>query len=537
MPSRIHTSLFSALAALALSACSEAPAPAINTTPEDNPWYRQGAKAVAETDRQFRQLQHGIGSAKNIILFVGDGMGIATLTAARILEGQNRGLLGEENSLSFEQFPHSGLIKTYNVDAQTPDSAGTMTAMVSGVKTDAGIIGLHEAAERGDCASAQGREVISALELAEVAGMATGIVSSARITHATPAATYAKSADRNWESSAPEGCEDIASQLVHFAQRLEQRVPGANSDGIELVMGGGRSQFLPREVTDIEGKRGKRQDQRNLVELWQQQYPEGHYLETAKQFAAFAANSEHENGPVLALFNPSHMRYEADRSNDIGGEPSLKEMTALAVERLEREDRGYFLMVESGRIDHGHHAGNAANALYDTIEFAKAVEVADTLSGGDTLILVTADHSHVFTMAGYPKRGNPILGKVVSIGEHEAALAEDGLPYTTLSYANGRGFAHRGEHSDADARYALPIKAGRQDIRDVNSQALGYHQEALVPLGAETHAGEDVALYARGPGAHLANGNKEQSLVFHIMNYAADLQGRAARALQRGKQQ
>ena len=129
--------------------------------------------------------------AKNIILFIGDGMDVATVTAARILEGQNKGLSGEENFLSFGQFPFLGLVKTYNVDAQTPDSAGTMTAIMSGMKTDFGVLGVNEHVGRGDCNSQSGNEVISALALAEIAGLSTGLVSTARITHATPAEAYA----------------------------------------------------------------------------------------------------------------------------------------------------------------------------------------------------------------------------------------------------------------------------------------------------------------------------------------------------------
>jgi len=163
------------------------------------------------------------GTAKNVILFVGDGMGVSTVTAARILDGQMKGLAGEENQLSFDRFPFSGLSKTYNVDAQTPDSAGTMTAMMSGIKTDVGVIGVDEDIERGDCSTVAGNELVTALELAEIAGKSTGIISTARITHATPAATYAKSADRNWKhvSDMPDaavtaGRTHIATQLVNF---------------------------------------------------------------------------------------------------------------------------------------------------------------------------------------------------------------------------------------------------------------------------------------------------------------------------------
>ena len=144
---------------------------------------------------------------------------------------------------------------------------------------------------------------------------------------------------------------------------------------------------------------------------------------------------------VFALFNESHMQYEADRANDVAGEPSLSAMTGKAIDILKNNEKGFFLTVESGRIDHGHHAGNAFNALSDTVEFAKAVQTAvENTNPEETLILVTADHSHVFTIAGYPKRGNPILGKVVAVGSEEPSLAADGMPYTTVGYANGLGF-------------------------------------------------------------------------------------------------
>ena len=154
----------------------------------NNAWFQAAATRVSNPEAPVLTR----GAAKNVILFVGDGMGISTVTAARILEGQLKGKLGEEHNLSFDLFPFSGLAKTYNTDAQTPDSAGTMTAMMSGVKTDAGVIGVSEAIERGDCGTVAGNELVTALELAEIAGKSTGILSTARITHATPAATYAK---------------------------------------------------------------------------------------------------------------------------------------------------------------------------------------------------------------------------------------------------------------------------------------------------------------------------------------------------------
>ncbi|WP_440877370.1 alkaline phosphatase [Thalassotalea sp. PLHSN55] len=528
-------------------------------TNTNNSWYVAGEASVEKAEQAWQNIDAGIqasanvnsanvniavahsakdiealkGSAKNVILFVGDGMGVSTVTAARILEGQQKGMMGEENRLSFESFPFAGLAKTYNVDAQTPDSAGTMTAMVSGVKTDVGVLGVDENIVRGDCNSVAGNEMITALELAEIAGKSTGVVSTARITHATPAATYAKSADRNWEDisdmsddAIDEGCQDIASQLVNFEQNLEARYSGIDVDGIEVVMGGGRRHFLPKDAmynsidaqSDIEGDRTDGQD---LTAQWQVAYPEGEYIIDQDGFDAISADTTER---VFALFNESHMQYEADRGNDIAGEPSLSEMTSKAIDILDNNEQGFFLSVESGRIDHAHHAGNAYNALNDTIEFAKAVQVAiDATDPSDTLIIVTADHSHVFTIAGYPKRGNPILGKVVGIGSEEPALAKDGMPYTTLGYTNGRGFRDFGDETNADTVYGSDPITGRVDLTDVDTESAGFHQEALVPRSSETHAGEDVGVYASGPGAQLVNGTNEQSLIFHIMDYAAGL--------------
>lgn len=484
----------------------------------DSDWYRLGEAHLAQ-----RQLAGTTDRARNVILFVGDGMGVSTVTAARILDGQRKGLDGEENSLSFETFPFTGLVKTYNTDAQTADSAGTMSAMVTGVKTRIGVFGVDDGARRGDCASSRGRELVTALELAELAGKSTGIVSTARITHATPAATYAKSPERDWEDDsglpAPAreaGCRDIASQLLDSTASMRERLDAPAIDGIDVILGGGRANFLP-------GEAGRRSDGNNLVDRWLGQTPGGVFVDTRESLLSAPADAR-----LLGLFTDSHMSYEQDRP---ASEPSLTDMTLAALERLEGNPEGFFLMVEAGRIDHAHHAGNASAALRDTIALSEAVQAAMARTDSeDTLIIVTADHSHVFTMAGYPRRGNPILGKVVLAGETEPALADDGQPYTTLGYANGRGFRDLGAQTDADRGYAYPPRSGRADLSEVDTTQPGYHQEALVPLSAETHGGEDVAVYASGPGAHLVSGSLEQNVLFHIMATASGmLQGPAAR--------
>lgn len=491
-------------------------------------WRQVGRDALAAAKAQSPIT----GKAKNVILFLGDGMGVATVTASRILEGQQQGKPGEENFLSFEKLPYSALIKTYNTNQQTPDSAGTMTAIVTGVKTKAGVISMDELVTVGDHTTVEGRSVTTILELAEKAGLSTGVVTTTRLTHATPAACYAHSPDRDWEgdkhltdSAREDGFPDIARQLIEFPF----------GDGLEVALGGGRALFFPKKTVDSEydSEKGTRLDGRDLAEEWVKKLG-GDYVWNREQFAAVDATKTKR---LLGLFEPSHMQYETDRAGDKAGEPPLNEMTAKAIDILSRNEKGYFLMVEGGRIDHGHHAGNAFRALTDTIAFAQAVSTAiSKVKREETLIIVTADHSHVFTMAGYPTRGNPILGKVVTNdekGNPETSPAKDGLdlPYSTLGYANGPGYA--GESKDQpegpkkyphEGKKFKAARHGRPDLTKVDTTDHSHLQECTLPFSSETHGGEDVPLYADGPQAHLFSGVMEQNVIFYVMCAALGLQ-------------
>ena len=444
-------------------------------------------------------LASGQSYAKNVIFFLGDGMGISTVTAARIYAGQTAGATGEEYSLAFEEFPHLALIKTYNTDAQVPDSAGTITALTTGEKTRIGVLGINGTVARDDCAAALQNTLPTLAELAEQAGMGTGVVSTARITHATPAGAYAHTPNRNWESSAttPDdaqalGCQDIASQLVAMPF----------GDGIDVILGGGRREFMPTEMSDPEypNKQGARDDGRNLIEEWLAADSDRRYAWNGDTIAQWLAAPEPLSGQLMGLFEPSHMQYEADRARDPGKEPSLRDMTALAVKQLSAKKEGYFLLVEAGRIDHAHHFSNAFRALGDTVALSEAVQwVVDNVDLSETLILVTADHSHTMTISGYPRRGNPILG-TVEMEPGKPMLDATGKPYTTLSYANGPGYRKQ-----------------RPDLSDVDTQARNFQQLGTVPMQAETHAGEDVAAFATGANATAVRGVMEQNRLFNVM--------------------
>ncbi|XP_048773394.2 alkaline phosphatase-like isoform X1 [Ostrea edulis] len=459
---------------------------------------------VAEEELQSALKQTvNTNKAKNVILFVGDGMGLTTVTAARIYKGQQGGQPGEEGILEFEKFPHVGLSKTYLPNRQVADSAATATAMLVGEKTNWYTLGVTGKAQFGDCNFPKEAEIDTILQQSKMEGKSTGIVTTSRITHATPAAAYAKIPHRNWESDADltkynvsGRCRDIAQQLIY------------NNSEIDVLFGGGRRSFLPKTTKDTEkNSNNLRQDGKNLIREWKvimedigQRYK---YVENTEEFQSIDPSATDK---VLGLFESSHMQYEHMRDKGPKGEPSLSEMTRKAIQILQKNKKGFFLLVEGARIDHAHHDNIAKRALTETIAMDKAVKVAAEMTKEeDTLIIVTADHSHVFNIAGYPKRGNDILGVVDPISKDW--YPTDNMPFTTLLYANGPG--------------GIMPNTTRHDPRNVNTTADDYTQTSAVPFKSETHGGEDVPIYARGPWSHLIHGVHEQHYVYHVMSLAS----------------
>lgn len=471
-------------------------------------WLKDGRAAVERS----KNLKPNKKKAKNVILFLGDGMGVSTLTAARILEGQLRGESGEENRLSFEEFPYSAFSKTYSANQQTSDSAPTMSAIVTGVKTDEGVLSVNQNIVHDDYKTVKGNETKTILEMAEEAGKSTGVVSTAKVTHATPGACYAHTADRDWEADKDIFRISRAAYDAKFPDIARQLIEFSYGDGLEVALGGGRTKFIPETVKDPEYEKvsGERLDGRDLTKEWTTKYKNSSYVWNKKDFDAIDPKKTKH---LLGLFEPSHMKYNHDRPNDPAGEPSLSEMTSKAIDILANNKKGFFLMVEGGRIDQAHHEGNAYRALTDAIEFSNAVRTAiSKVNLEETLIIVTADHSHTFNIGGYPMRGNNILGLVREIGgdgepEKNFKVDKNGKPYTTLNYANGTG-ARGGE------RPALT----EDTVTNPN-----YKQEALVPTTAETHGGEDVAIYANGAGAYLVHGSMEENWIFQVMREAMRL--------------
>ena len=465
--------------------------------------------------------------ARNVIFFIGDGMGVSTVSAARVFS------VGVAGLLVVDQLPYTALSRTYSSDSITPDSAPTMSAMMTGVNTNQSVIGFDEGTEPNDFNNdGDGTPSWTLLELAKARGMKVGVVSTAQITHATPAATYAHINQRNNEN-------DIALQALPSDGTYNPRL----GEGVDVLMGGGRRFFVPSGASDEEGGAGSRTDGRDLrAEFRAAGYT---YVWNKAGFNALNAGSL----PVLGLFERGHMEYEYDRPSDLGGEPSIKEMTVKAIELLQAATRrgsdGYFLHVEAGRIDHAHHEGNAYRALTDTQALDEAIgAAAQMVNLQDTLIIVSADHSHVFNIAGYPLRplqelpysvnsyvpgyasakskGNGILDVVYDLDQTTGEVVEtgdaDGVPYTVLGYQNGPGY--RGSAREDPRTDPFP---GRGGIVPNGPSHQAYRQEAAVPLSSETHSGEDVAIYAIGAGANLVRGTVKNTYIFTVMKTALGL--------------
>ncbi|WP_181003569.1 alkaline phosphatase [Aeromonas bestiarum] len=431
--------------------------------------------------------------AKNVILFIGDGMGPTVLTATRLFK------VGEEGNLEMMKLPRSARIKTFSNDAQTTDSAPSMAAYTTGVKMNNEVIAMSSDTRAvapakdangnkgiNNCTSDNGTPVPSILELAKAAGKSVGAVTTTELTHATPAATYAHICHR-----------DAAYAIA------EQAVPGgagfnaALGDGVDVMMGGGANHWTPYSASN----KGGRADGRDLTaELTAQGYS---YVTTQSDLAKVSS------GKLLGLFSPkSHLDYELDRvaKGAANTQPSLSEMTAKAIDLLSQNSQGYFLMVEGGRIDHALHGTNAKRSLTDAVALDEAVKTAlGKVDLKDTLIVVTADHDHTMTINGYSAKGNKVLD-LVKNADGSTQNDVDGKPFTTLVFGNGPN-----------------RPAVRPTLTSDEVMADDYLQETGVKLGSETHGGGDVMLFADGAGSSRFKGTLDNTKVFGKLREALGL--------------
>lgn len=200
--------------------------------------------------------------AKNVIIFMGGGMSMTTLAATRPYIG------GEERSLSFEQFPSIGMAKTYCVDMQTADSACTATAMLTGVKSNAGTIGVTASVAHNDCAAQMNvaSHTSSIAKWAIDAGKVAGFVTTSAVTDASPAGLYAHAGSKDWENDSKVKAANCDSEMIQDIAR--QLVLSDVGSKLRVILGGGRQDFFNTTEVDDEGQTGARNDGRNLIREW-----------------------------------------------------------------------------------------------------------------------------------------------------------------------------------------------------------------------------------------------------------------------------
>ena len=468
------------------------------------------AAANAPGPRVARAVTPGV--TKNMILFVGNGNGLVPMTATRIYAS------GEDGELAIDRFPETALVRTASRNAQSADSAAAMTAYLSGIRVDNGVLsqtpdtrpydetGKPQAAHgETTCPTVgNGKPVTTLLELAKAAGRATGIVTTGRVTQAITAAGYAHLCHRDGENT-------IAAQLVPGGTGGNRRL----GDGLDVIFGGGWQHFLPKD--DPRGS--TRNDSRDLyAEMRAKGYA---VIGRQSELAAVLPSSAQPVGKLLGLFGRSQLTYDADRAGTT--EPGLPEMTGRAIDLLQQGATGYLLIVEGGRIGDALDASLARKALQDGRAFDDAIKVALERvrlvdpDFRDTTIVVTANHDHTLVMNGNAALGERtvetrpgVLGVLRSYDQPtQPALDASGRPYSTLVLATGERRV-RGPRSQAPALNDLVLS-------DRNAR---YESAFEVADGS---GATDVLLAAIGAHADQFHGTIDNTRVFALMREAMGL--------------
>ena len=279
-----------------------------------------------------------------VILFIGDGMGAAQRQAATWLA------LGQSGTLVMDSLPVRGWAHTASANNEVTDSAAAATAMATGVQTNNGMLGMDP----------QGNPLTTILEMAEARGMATGLVSTVQLAHATPAAFAVHVEDRD---QLPEIADLMAAQEI------------------DVLLGGGEDDFMRWTDSGCYPGIGNQPNDNDLAaEMIGRGYT---YICTQDQLLGLNTAVERQ---VLGLFGGDEI--------EAPFQPTLAEMTQTALEILSQDPDGFFLMVEAGQIDWAAHGNQAEETMQFTIDLDTAVTMAliFTLEHPNTLLIVAADH-------------------------------------------------------------------------------------------------------------------------------------------------
>ena len=466
-------------------------------------------QTAAREAQKANKVVLALTATKNLVVFIGNGYGTSTMTATRLYAA------GEEGTLAIDRFPETALVRTYSRNAQSADSAAAMSAYMTGLKVDNEVLSQtadtrpYDESNRPNAAHSEtscpavgnGKPAPTLLELAKASGRSVGIVTTARVTQAVTAASYAHLCQRDGENA-------IAAQLVPGGHEANAKL----GEGVDVLFGGGWENFLPKE--DPRGS--VRNDTRDLfAEMRAKGYSIiGRHAELVATTAPL--------GKVLGLFSRSRMKYEMERAGST--EPSIADMTTRAIELLQRNTNGYLLVVEGGRIGEAINASQLHHALADAAAFdvaidrtlAKVRELDPDLR--NTTIVVTADHDQMLILngdtavTGRAAEGRAgVLGALRSYSDPSTvAFDASGRPFTTLVTALGRRV--KGSRAQAPA------------VSDLIVNDKDYRYEATIDVTANMgYGGSDVMLSAIGANAGQFHGTIDNTQVFALLRTAMGL--------------
>ena len=365
-------------------------------------------------------------TAKNVVLLIGDGMGAAHRTAARLYS------VGREGELAMDTLPFAGMARTWSTESVVTDSAAAGTALATGVKTFNAAIAVDQ----------DKNPVPTILEMAQEAGKSVGLVTTVQLAHATPAVFAAHTPER----------DDYLGIAVDIFEH-----------DVDVLLGGGEDYLLPAGTPGCYPDDGDRTDDRNLIE---EAVAKGY--EHVCNEADFDAVDPATTDKLLGTF--------ADLGMTRPYAPSLADMTAKAIDILSKNSEGFFLMVEGGQIDWAAHANDALNTLGDTVDFDQAVKTALDFQAQhpDTLVIVTADHATGgLTIEDIPN--DEACPEPLSEDERECgnAFQEDG-PFPVSGGSN----------------FWLDWTSVSHTADDVPVTAVGPHADELVGYYENTHVFE-----------------------------------------------
>jgi alkaline phosphatase len=461
--------------------------------------------------------------AKNVILFIGDGMSLAHRVAARVLakgiaEGKAFG------KLAMDDMPHMALVSTAGSDSIITDSANSSSAYATGHKAAVNAMGVYSD-RTFDALDDPKVETITSL-VRRRQGMAVGIVTNTEIEDATPAAMVAHTRRR--------------AEYDRIVEQFDAARP-------DVMLGGGRANFLPKSA---EGSR-RRDDVDFIARFRDAGYP---VASTAAEMTSFADNPG--TTKLLGLFTLGNMDGALDRKFLKGGtvrkfpeQPDLTEQVSAALKVLSRNEAGFFLMVESGLIDKYTHLLDMERAVYDTIMLDNAVKLARegaSAHGDDTLILVLADHTHPIGLVGTIEDD---MNSIPNVPMRERVRVYERAGFPNYPAPDAEGYPGR---VDVSRRLAL-FSAGMPDhfetfrpkldnpndptvaSKETSGTYVANERYKSVPgavlragnlpamINADVHSGEDVVLTAVGPGSERVRGQLYNTEVFRIITEALGL--------------